>query len=268
MQLRVTQSGTRGRAARRSPFFQTKKLGLLGNTASLDYAPWFDPSWTLAAHPCCQPRCRREPDWYFDLHPPSTFRTKKAWRGWVKDYHGWLKRLTTPIFMQEAYADIPAAVRFPRERLMAEFRAYFTNHCAWMIALAMTEGVTHIGLFGCQYGGIERSVQRDSLTYWLGRFEQYGGTVVIPPKYNSVLCEPMALYGYESHDAETGELIPAYRVKPMLAVTNEKGEEERRELVPVDEKTGTCTIPLRELPDGERPALDRLRDLCGAGAIL
>lgn len=257
--------GTGASKGRRPPFFKTKKLGLLGNTASLDYAPWDDASWTLAAHPCCQPRCQREPDWYFDLHPPSTFRARKTWRRWVKDYHGWLKRLTTPIFMQEAYPEIPAAVRYPKERILGEFRPYFTNHCAWMIALAMTEGVTHIGLFGCQYAGVERGVQRDSLTYWLGRFEQAGGVVVIPPKFNSVLCEPKALYGYESHDAVTGELIPAYRTKPVLVQPNGRGEMEHRELVPV-EADGACPVPLMALPGGEKPALARHGyAACGVG---
>jgi hypothetical protein len=200
-----------GAAFRRPPFFRTKKLALLGSTDSLELAPWHDASWTLAAHPCCRPRCLREPDWYFDLHRPECFREEH--KAWNPAYYTWLKRLQTPIFMQENWPDIPMSVRYPKERIFAEFRAYFTNHCAYMIALAMTEGVTHIGLFGCQYAGAERGTQRDSLTYWLGRFEQSGGTVVIPARGNSLLTKE--LYGYESHDAE-GKLIPSYRVLPTI----------------------------------------------------
>jgi hypothetical protein len=205
-----------GTAYRRPPFFRTKKLALLGSTDSLEFAPWDDKSWTLAAHPCCRPRCKREPDWYFDLHRPECFRVDQ--KQWNPQYHAWLKALQTPIFMQEHWPEIPMAVRYPRERIFSEFRPYFSNHCAYMVALAMTEGVTHLGLFGCQYSGSERAIQRDSLTYWLGRFEQAGGTVVIPDRHNTLLTMP--LYGYASHD-ERGKLVPAYR--PEQTVTKAPG---------------------------------------------
>ena len=215
---RLRQKDNGGTAFRRPPFFRTKKLALLGNTESLVYAPWHDPSWTLAAHPCCRPKCLREPDWYFDMHRPECFRTEA--KGWNPQYHTWLKHLQTPIFMQENWPDIPMSVRYPKERIFSEFRTYFTNHCAYMIALAMTEGVTHIGLFGCQYAGAERGTQRDSLTYWLGRFEGAGGTVVIPAKGNTLLVKE--LYGYESHD-EQGQLIASYRLRPELPAQKKSG---------------------------------------------
>lgn len=205
-----------GVAYRHPPYFRTKKLALLGSTDNLVYAPWFDPSWTLAAHPCCRPRCKREPDWYFDLHRPECFTKEK--KRWNPLYYTWLKQLQTPIFMQENWPEIPLAVKYPLERILAEFRAYFTNHVSYMIALAMTEGVTHIGLYGCQYSAdAEHSTQRDSMTYWLGRFEQYGGTVVIPPRGNTVLRSPWLLYGYESHD-EHGKLVAEYRAPAKFAV--------------------------------------------------
>lgn len=242
-----------GTAHRRPPFFKTRKVAILGSTENLDYAPWHDPSWTLAAHPCCRPRCKREPDWYFDLHRPECFRTEK--KSWNPKYYTWLKQLQTPIFMQENWPEIPMAVKYPLERVLAEYRAYFTNHAAYMIALAMTEGVTHIGLFGCQYtGDLEHSTQRDSLTYWLGRFEQYGGTVVIPPRYNTVLRAPWLLYGYESHD-EHGKLVPEYRGKQTVKVTNAKGEQETRTLSPVNE--AEIAQQLAPPPPGESVAWDR-----------
>ncbi len=246
-----TQGGT---AYRRPPYFRTKKLGLLGSTDSLAYAPWDDPSWTLAAHPCCRPSCQREPDWYFDLHRPSCFRIQE--KSWNLHYYDWLKALQTPIFMQEEWAEIPMAVKYPRHRIFSEFRPYFTNHCAYMIALAMTEGVTHIGLFGCQYGGAERGVQRDSLTYWMGRFEQAGGTLVIPAKNNTLLTQD--LYGYESHDAE-GKLLPSYRMPlpPLpssVKVTDHIGPIQGQI---IDPASAEGRIPLMVLPNGEQPAWER-----------
>ena len=234
-----------GVGARRPPFFRTKKLALLGNTDSLAFAPFQDASWTLAAHPCCRPKCKREPDWYFDLHRPEVFTIEK--KGWNAKYYQWLKRLQTPIFMQKNWPEIPMSVEYPLQRILSEFRAYFTNQCAFMIALAMTEGVTHIGLYGCQYAHeTEHGVQRDSLTYWLGRFEQYGGTLVIPQKFNSLLCQPKGLYGYESHD-ETGKLLKPYQVTPTITKKTSTGKVERLALYPVG-LNGECQVPLMTLP--------------------
>lgn len=263
MALTLARGYVGGTAHRRPPYFKTKKLGLLGNTASLEFAPWFDPTWTLAAHPCCRPRCRREPDWYFDLHRPELF--KQEHRTWNAKYYTWLKTIQTPVFMQKNYPEIPMSVEYPLDRIRAEFRTYFTNQCAFMIALAMTEGVTHIGLFGCQYAHeTEHGVQRDSLTYWLGRFEQYGGTVVIPPKWNTLLCSPPLLYGYESHDAK-GKLVPQYRTLPVIEKPKADGSKERLRLYDVDAK-GECEVPRRPLPTGEAPAEDRwARALAGVG---
>lgn len=197
----------------RPPFFRTKKLAIVGCTPSSRYTPWRDPSWTIAAHASSWQQCVREPDWWFDMHRRECFTQYKSWR---PGYYDWLKHQRTPIFMQEAYREIPAAVRYPKERILSEFRPYFTNHVAWMIALALTEGVTHIGLFGCQYkADSEYGVQRESCVYWLGRFEGAGGTVVLPPKHNNLLTTPRELYGYESHD-EHGKLIPSYTKAPTV----------------------------------------------------
>ncbi len=210
MKLADVVGGGSGGTRRRSPYFRTKKVALLGCTESIKYAPWHDPSWTLVAHNSARNLMQREPDWWVDLHRPECFKSQK---GWYPKYYQWLQVQHTPIFMQEAYAEIPAAVRYPKERILGEFRNYFTNQVSYMIALAITEGATHLGLFGCQYkADTERGVQRESCVYWLGRFEGAGGTVVLPPKYNTLLASPKALYGYASHDAE-GRLVPEYQPK-------------------------------------------------------
>lgn len=259
MSLSLARGNVGGAAHRRPPYFKTKKLGLLGNTSSLEFAPWFDSTWTLAAHPCCRPRCKREPDWYFDLHRPELFQ--KEHRTWNARYYTWLKNLQTPVFMQENYPAIPMSVKYPLTQIQAEFRSYFTNQCAYMIALAMTEGVTHIGLFGCQYSHeTEHGVQRDSLTYWLGRFEQYGGHVVIPAKHNTLLCSPDLLYGYESHD-EDGKLVPKYRTVPMVTVEKKDGTKERHALELTDLLTKDNRDKVMQLPNGEAPAWERFEKM-------
>lgn len=204
----VGRTWRRGGRRRRAPFFGTTKVAILGCTESIRYAPWTDPSWTLVAHNSARNLVEREPDYWMDLHPPSCFQQKKRWH---PTYYTWLQEQRTPIFMQEEYPHIPAAVRYPKERILSEFRPFFTNQVAWIIALAMTEGVRHLGLYGCQYkADTEYGIQRESCVYWLGRFEGAGGVVHLPPAYNTLLCQPAELYGYESHDSE-GALIPSYR---------------------------------------------------------
>ncbi len=221
-----------GRRLAGPPFFRTKKLALIGSTQSSRFAPFHDPSWTIASHPCSRKQCGREPDWYFDLHRPECFTTER--KAWNPQYYAWLKNLQTPIFMQKAWPEVPMAVAYPLARILSEFRPYFTNQPAYMIALAMTEGVESIGVFGCEYQhGSEYAVQRGSLEYWLGRAEQAGVRVVLPSRESALLSYPKGLYGYDSHDENgklTGEYAPA---KPTVTVGTSAGKQVR-ELTLID----------------------------------
>ena len=86
-----------------------------------------------------------------------------------------------------------------------------------MIALAFSEGVTHIGLFGINYGhSTEYAIQRGSAEYWLGRAEERGIHLILPDQC-TLLAEPKGLYGYESHD-EHGQLLDTYKPKPVKDV--------------------------------------------------
>lgn len=238
------------------PFFRTKKLALIGRTDSAAYAPWHDPSWTIAAHPCARTLCKREPDWYFDMHRPACFETQG--KAWNESYYTWLKALQTPVFMQERWPGIPMAVRYPIERILSEFRAYFTNHPAYMIALAMTEGVTHIGMFGCEYSAdTEHSTQRGSAEYWLGRFEQAGGNVIIPAKRSTLLAFPAGLYGYESHD-DKGRLCGDYIPKLRATEMKPNGTKRVVTMTPVDLSTPEAQALIPRPPNGEPIAWERV----------
>ncbi len=246
MRLVIAGGSDGGSARRRPPYFRHKKVAVIGCTQSSQFAPWHDPSWTIVTHCSARQLCRREPDWYFDLHPRSCF-TQEG-KSWNRHYYTWLKRLQTPIFMQEDWPEIPAAVKFPKDRLLAEFRPFFTNHVAWMIALAMTEGVQTIGLFGCEYRAhTEHGTQRDSCVYWLGRFEGAGGRLVLPPRLTSLLNTPKELYGYESHD-DHGLLVPSYRTKPAVTMEHENRWDEHRALTVIEMTDATNRPPLMACP--------------------
>ena len=173
-----------------------RKIALIGSAATVNLAPWYDPSWEIWAHATTHHYCKRV-DRYFDLHPWKWISEKP-----VPGYLEWLKQLRTPIFMQRKFRDVPASVRYPQERMLAEYPRYFTSHAAWMIALALSEGVTHLGFYGIHYAlDEEHKKQRTGCEYWMGVAVGRGVQIVNPPG-SPLLREPGWLYGYESHDGK------------------------------------------------------------------
>src|SRR5689334_7908187 len=118
-----------------------RKVARIGSAPPLDSAPWYDPSWEIWAQATCHNPCVRV-DRYFGLHPWEWIVGKQ-----VPGYVDFLKTTRVPVYLQEQRTDVPASRRFPKERILSEFRHYFTNHMAYMAALALTEGVTSIGLW-------------------------------------------------------------------------------------------------------------------------
>jgi hypothetical protein len=200
-----------------------RKIALVGSAATVGLTPWYDPTWEIWAHATCYPYCKRV-DRYFDLHPWEWISNKP-----MPGYLAWLKSLMTPIYMQRKFRDVPASVRFPRERVMAEYPRYFTNHVAWMTALALSEGVTHLGFFGIHYAlDEEHKKQRAGCEFWMG-VAIGRGVQIVNPEGSPLLREPAWLYGYESHTgkvhkrAATGGKRPGvdYTVPPQNTVMTE-----------------------------------------------
>ena len=201
------------RAAPRRPAMagvgRLRKIALLGGATTLKYAPFHDLSWELWAHMSCRKHCAREPDLFFDLHPEALWRDPKK-KFWDQQYEKWLRQNHVPIMMQEQYKDIPCSIRYPFESMITEFpRGYMTNTVAYMVALALMEGVTHLALYGCHYdSATEYGPQRGCAEYWCGVAEGRGVQVMIPPKCD-LLNRPSLLYGYESHP--DGKRDPSYK---------------------------------------------------------
>lgn len=175
-----------------------RKIALIGSAPTVELAPWHDPTWEIWAHATVNAYCKRV-DRYFDLHPWKWISEKP-----MPGYLEWLKRLPTPVYMQRAFRDVPASVRYPQERMLAEYpERYFTSHAAWMIALALSEGVTHLGFFGIHYAlDEEHKKQRAGCEFWMGLAIGRGVHIVNPPG-SPLLREPGWLYGYESHEGKT-----------------------------------------------------------------
>lgn len=203
----------------RKPVFagpgRLRKVACLGGAATLKHTPWHDTTWELWAHASCRHLCKREPDLLWDLHPPELWRdaTKK---NWDPKYHEWLQTNRIPMMMQSVYHDVPASMRYPFETVVTEFpRGYMTNHLAYMVALALSEGVTHLAVFGCDYTtGSEYGPQRGCAEYWLGVAEGRGVHVMLPPGCD-LLNKPSLLYGYESHPNGVRDKSYSFAIGPL-----------------------------------------------------
>jgi hypothetical protein len=233
-----------------------RKVGILGSHDTIRYAPWWDPSWELGGHWACRTAFQRKPDWYFDLHPWE-MRHQDRFQGWRAKQ----RVETAPIWMCKKYPDVPASLRYPKERILMEFqpngRNVFTNQASWMIALLLTQGVTKIGLFGINYGHEdERALQRDSLVYWMGRCDERGVEVLTAPG-STLLNTPMELYGYDSHD-DDGYLKPCYLGKRHRTIHTPKGDDVAiTPLKPGEDNPSPADLPLvgTEQPTSRRPGL-------------
>jgi hypothetical protein len=182
-------------------------------------APFADPSWEIWAHSSSRMACPRV-DRFFDLHGRDIAPARV---GWDADHDAWLKTCQVPVMMQQFYPDIPASLPYPKARVMAEFPwRYFTSQAAWMMALALTEGVTHLGFYGIHYGvpGSERFLQRPGCEFWMGVAAGRGVQLVVPES-SPLLKEPPTLYGYESHDANG--IRPEYQVKKVGEHGSDRG---------------------------------------------
>lgn len=208
-------------------FGRLRKVGFLGShEASLKFAPWDDPTWEFWGHASSRGMYRRAADRYFDLHRKECW-AKSNNKG--QKYLKWLGTQPVPIYMQERFAEVPASIRYPLEHVSFGLaRRYFTSHVAYMIALALTEGVTHLGFFGVNYSPDgEYGTQRGSTEYWMGRAEALGVHLVLPATC-TLLADPKALYGYDSHD-EQGTLVEAYtkrvwtKTAPTTVTLDERG---------------------------------------------
>lgn len=171
-----------------------------------------------------------------------------------KDKHlAWLRTQEPgkPIYMLQAWPDIPAAVAYPLEELTRRFEArapgsfkkYFTSSIGYMLALAITQGRDEqfkpigdshfewIGLYGIDLAGdSEYGYQRPNAEWFAGFASGLGVDVYCHP--DSAMFKGECLYGYELPPEEIGPLTTKYFIEHMkvidkeLAAHNEKQAQE------------------------------------------
>lgn len=124
---------------------QSDSVIILGFAPSKSIAPIDRPGWDI--WPLNElytemPRLEARATAWFQLHgnePPQ-----------VRDvnHKQWLAKLRCPVLLWKRHPEIPNAVPYPLDEIIAEFGTYFTNSISWMIALAIKLGYKRIHLYG------------------------------------------------------------------------------------------------------------------------
>jgi hypothetical protein len=150
------------------------------------------------------PRAER----WFEIHHRTMFEADVA-RG--TDYLGWLRAGVVPTYMLDVLPEFPASVRYPIERVRAYFgREYLTSTPAYMVALAILEGFSHIGVYGIDLIiGREYAWEKPCLEYWLGQAEARGIVLDIPYPESALLKQGVR---YGLPDGTSADGAPAMRV--------------------------------------------------------
>jgi len=190
-----------------------KRIAILGTAPTWKDTPWDDPTleiWCLNDMWLLNPP---RADRWFDLHPLNKMHFRPANGKKVNSFdipagyflrpHGhleWLRKQTIPVYVQDAAAMglmRRSAREFPKAEIEAKFGKHFASSPAWMIGLALLEGVTELHIYGIHLATEWEYVkQKPNMTFLLGLAAGLGVKVVLP-KGCPLLAESHQ-YGFEA----------------------------------------------------------------------
>lgn len=171
------------------------KVAIVGTAPSSRLlAPFADPSWEIwvcsPGNMNTVPRVTRWFEAHANLEWPENI-------SYGKPYLDWLRQQTFPVYMQDK-SQVPNAIPIPKDELVSEFGPYFfTSSFSWMMALALKEGATDIGLFGVDMASKDEYIlQRSGGHYFIQLATKRGVNIHLP--LESDLAQPPGLYGFDS----------------------------------------------------------------------
>lgn len=196
----------------------SRKIAILG-TAEPHWrdAPFADESWeiwTCGGNYASAPRITR----HFEIHKLTD--TCKGWGVPEQEaaarnaYVEWMRSQGSLVWMNPS-PDLPDATPYPLDMVLERFPdGYFTNSISYMIALALVEGCTELGIWGVDMAlssGVrerdEYGNQRPSCEFYLGVAVGMGVRVTLPPQ--TTLLKTRRLYGFTDADDGFGAIAQA-----------------------------------------------------------
>lgn len=204
-----------------------KKVAIVGYAeTSRMLAPFDDPEWEIWGMNQLYRHIPRE-DRHFEIHHNWNEHVVEG-----TDHVGWLANSPIPTYMVTRVPEIPNSVTLPIQRLIdINGKDYFGSSIAYMIAMAIAEGFTHLHIYGVDLiVGDEWDYQKPNAEFWIGVASGKGMFVGIPPE--SALTKQTWRYGYQSqpdslvrmseiHDRR--QYLMAKRHEALIAVANWDG---------------------------------------------
>ena len=172
------------------------KVAIIGTApSSQGLAPFNDPTWKI--WPCSPGNFNRVPraDLWFEMHARADLIAPNN-KVWAEPYLAWLRQQTFPIYVQAPIPEIPNGTVYPLAGALNEFSPYFmTSTIAYMMALAIMQGASEIGLWGIDMAvADEYNTQRAGCQHFILEARRRGIKVFIPPQSDLMSLAP--LYGY------------------------------------------------------------------------
>ena len=133
-----------------------KQVAIVGLSPSThDDAPFEDDDWEVWGLPWDNDHWPYY-DRAFDIHPLECIKeaTPSFYQpNYLRRLSEDLRDLDLPLYMQEAYPEVPNAIRYPLEDVVGVVGDYFNSTIAYMLALAIFEGYDKIALWGVDLVG-------------------------------------------------------------------------------------------------------------------
>lgn len=177
-----------------APIQAPLKIAIIGTApSSRSLAPFGDPSWKIWACSAGNQGMIPRVDIWFEIHSTLLHPENEHFG---KPYLEWLNSQTFPVYMQDNKF-VPRAMPYPKDEIVAEFgRYFFTSSFTWMMALAIKQGATEIGLWGVDMASRDEYIlQRAGGHYFIQEARKRGIKVILPNE--SDLDQPPALYGFD-----------------------------------------------------------------------
>lgn len=120
------------------------------------------------------------------------------------DWHvAGLRMSKVPVYMLEKHPDLPQSIEYPMEAVAdligrtVQGTPYLESSIAYMVALAILEGVDRIAIFGVDlHCESEYAYQRPNLEYLIGLARGRGIKVYIPPQSQLLTHSHGVPYGF------------------------------------------------------------------------
>jgi hypothetical protein len=230
-----------------------RQIAIVGGGKSWIRAPFTDPAWQIWAHASCfEGMATRGVDRWFDVHRPAVRAEPKTWspryREWLTTGDG----RTAPVYVLDGFTpapDVPTIenheianhVVIPWQDMQAWLmargateREYVTSTGAWMLKLALFEGVDTIGIWGIDYEEEgEYLVQRPCMEHWIGFARALGVKVYVTAGSN--LGRDDHVYGFDGYRPDlvhTFKPYKAHRSAQRVTVLQAMGQEPMHEIPP------------------------------------